>query len=87
MRESVKWFAEQMEKTLKNNDHKHGWNMCSFAYLFSALSAERDELLLSMFRQSKPTKAQQEIIMKECTDVANFAMMIADNIINRRGVW
>ena len=28
MREEVKWFAEQMENKLQENDHKGGWQDC-----------------------------------------------------------
>jgi hypothetical protein len=86
MRESVKWFAEQMENTLKKNDNKHGWDMCSFAYLFDSLSKERDELLLSLNKKTQPVEAHRKRIIRECTDVANFAMMIADNIRNKKGI-
>lgn len=72
MREDVKWFAEQMESKLQENDHKGGWEECDPFWLLDRLKEEIFELKLSMARQ------ENEDVIKECADVANFAMMIAD---------
>lgn len=81
MREQVKWFAEKMEETLKVNDHKGGWgaDKCSMNYLHERLQEEVIEL---DYATGIVGKEARELIIKECADVANFAMMIADRIRN-----
>lgn len=74
MREQVKWFAEKMEHTLKRNDRKGGWNDCQWEYLVDRLLGEFHELRASLEAGDNP-----EDIIHEAADVANFAMMIADN--------
>lgn len=73
MRESVLKFAEHMEKILKENDHKGGWSGCSPYFLFLRLEEETEKELKEAFLIS-----DREKILKECADVANFAMMIFD---------
>ncbi len=77
MRKEVKLFAEQMEIALQRNDHKGGWDNCSFEYLFTRLIEEVGEISQAA-RNGDP-------ITKECADVANFAMMIADRFGNLKG--
>lgn len=74
LRESVRWFAERMEEKLKANDHKGGWRNgnCTLQYLSMRLTQERKELKKAIASMDK------ELIIKECADIANFAMMIAD---------
>lgn len=71
VRPQVKWFAEKMEETLKANDHKGGWDNCNTLWLISRLREEVDELEGSCVNEK---------VIKEATDVANFAMMIADRL-------
>jgi len=70
LRPALRWFAEQMELKLRANDHKGGWNQCSLQYLFEKLDEEVGEL--------SATLTNEETI-REAADVANIAMMIADN--------
>jgi NTP pyrophosphatase (non-canonical NTP hydrolase) len=70
VRESVKDFSILMEIVLRGNDDKGGWDSEEREYLESRLSEELEEL--------KEAKTYEEI-KKEAADVANFAMMIADN--------
>ncbi|PGW89949.1 hypothetical protein [Bacillus cereus] len=79
MREEVKWFAEQMESKLQENDHKGGWQDCDCYWLLKRASGECLELLreLDVYRDLGDNK---EKIIKECSDVANFVMMIADKV-------
>jgi hypothetical protein len=74
LREPVQWFAEQMEHTLRRNDHKGGWQDMSFDDLLERLHEEVEEL------SNLPLEHDVTVhrIIRECTDVANFAMMIAD---------
>lgn len=74
-RESLQWFIEQMEHTLKDNDYKGGWERCSQDWLLARLIGEVGELALH-----RAEGENERRIIKECTDVANFAMMIADNL-------
>ena len=72
VRNSVDWFAKQMERKLKINDYKGGWKKCELQYLSMRLTQERKELTDAI-----ASKDFQKII-DECADIANFAMMIAD---------
>lgn len=72
VRNSVDWFAKQMERKLKKNDHKGGWKRCELQYLSMRLTQERKELT-----EAIASKDTQKII-DECADIANFALMIAD---------
>lgn len=77
LRPPLRWFAEQMEVTLRTNDHKGGWDSESFSYLYSRLYEEWHEIWRAYNRPNG--KRDWEEIIKECADVANMAMMIADN--------
>jgi len=78
MRESVKWFAGIMEQTLQKHDKKKGsdgWlndNSLSLLDRLKQETAELEDILIVW-----DSKYSSEIV-KECADIANFAMMIAD---------
>ena len=72
-REEVKWFAEQMERVLQRNDYKGGWHNCSDEELFMHLLDEVRELYGNI------TCIEGNAPIDECVDIANLAMMIADN--------
>ena len=65
-------FALLMEEKLKKNDHKGGWENCDNNYLMGSLEAEVYELSCAI-------DSNNIFLQKECADVANYAMMIADN--------
>lgn len=44
-RASVRWFAEQMELKLRENDHKGGWHECSRHSLMARVLEESAELI------------------------------------------
>jgi hypothetical protein len=71
-----------MEKKLRKNDYKGGWWECDFSYLIECIWYEFKELMNCFDRtdtgERVPTKPV-EVICGEAADVANFAMMIADN--------
>lgn len=73
LRPEVKWFAEQMELTLRANDHKGGWSHMDYDDLMCRLSEEVEELY-----ELQGTETSNEFVIREATDVANFAMMIGD---------
>lgn len=77
VRESVKWFAEQMENKLKENDKKGGWDDCNIYWLIQRIREETNELL-SAVNLNRDLGVTKESIIREASDVANFAMMIAD---------
>jgi oligoendopeptidase F len=93
MRKSLKQFAEYQEEILKENDHKEGWDDCFLHNLYYMLREEMEELEAVLnswgcLYKLNPTKNLtneerkefKEQISKECADVANFAMMIYDNL-------
>lgn len=73
LRDEVVWFSELMEETLKKNDYKGGWENCDVEYLLQRLELELDELTIATLN------GNNEDVIREATDVANFAMMVADN--------
>lgn len=85
-RRSVRWFAREMEIKLRENDDKGGWEECSTAYLLDKLRRELEELrdAEQRYQEAKPGSLDVPDLMKkiqrECADVANYAMMIADNL-------
>lgn len=72
MRGSVKWFAEKMNERLEENAHKdnHGWSDWETEDLISR--AENNCFDVSI-------ADDKETAIKHAADIANYAMMIADN--------
>ncbi len=77
LRPEVKAFAIAMEKKLRKKDHKGGWQNEPIGYLFEGIEREKDEL-------ERATGWDRTAALEEAVDVANFAMMIFDNISNGR---
>lgn len=80
VRAPVRWFAEQMESKLREHDDRDGWYDCDWQWLLSRLRDEVQELqtvlaCMSGFGHDQYAKK----VINEASDVANFAMMIADN--------
>jgi len=73
LREEVLWFATEMEVVLQENNHKGGWVNCHVLDLLSKLQEEISELITAI------REGESEDVIKECVDIANYAMMIADN--------
>lgn len=84
VRKEVTWFAIEMEKTLQRNDHKGGWSNCTLGYLITRLAEEVRELEEAVAR-GQFTQEDRERTIRECTDVANFSMMIAD-LVRKMGL-
>lgn len=72
--ETVRWFRGRMVQKLRANDHKRGWEDDGYEDLLLRLREETAELARAI-RKNRPPAT----IIKEAADVANFAMMIADN--------
>ena len=93
LRPEVQRFAELMETKLRENDHKSHWSERTDGYLRRRLRMELRELMAAMdqlrrldvkFWKQEATepaafKAARIAVTRETVDVANFAMMIADN--------
>lgn len=89
IRSEVKAFASHMEAKLRENDHKGGWGDCDFGYLVKRLDEESAELrsavsalktaLSDADAPPELVRMVKEAVRNEAADVANFAMMIADN--------
>jgi NTP pyrophosphatase (non-canonical NTP hydrolase) len=77
-REEVQWFATRMEQELRENDHKGGWQNDNWRDLLARLHEEMHELW-----HVCNYGANADIIAEEAADIANFAMMIADNARRR----
>jgi len=78
VRSDVVKFSFEMESKLRENDHKGGWEDCDPLELFDRLLEEKNELYDALLKPGNP-----EHVIKECADVANFAMMIASNVMRR----
>lgn len=79
LRSETAWFAEAMEIQLCANDHKTGWSRMSLKTLLHRLRQETAEL-----ERAIEMNAPAHVIIAEAADVANFAMMIADNSAQQR---
>lgn len=89
MRKAVRNFANRMEATLKKHDGSgRTWQSAPYTvnfYLFDRLVHETYELYKALLKTQStisytPSKKVIEQATIECTDVANFAMMISDNL-------
>ena len=80
VRPEVLEFAKEMEKKLKKNDWKGGWDNCSPEELIRLLKREVDELeyYLEEYYDHKDRGYLYRMSL-EAVDIANFAMMIWDN--------
>ncbi len=92
-RKEVNRFAIRMEEVLQENDHKNHWSKCSYAYLLQRLKEEVDELdeaiashvlgqVMPRDLDGASSVEKYAEVEKEAIDVANFAMMISDNLRN-----
>lgn len=70
IRKEVMWFARKMEEKLRENDFKGHWSDSSEQDLLDGLKEEVRELYAAITLNE---------IVDEAVDVANMAMMIADN--------
>jgi NTP pyrophosphatase (non-canonical NTP hydrolase) len=78
IRKEVLIFAEDMEQKLRENDYKGGWKNCEVSFLIGAIEKELGELK-EVVKNGEFAK-----IIREAADVANFAMMIADQVRGKR---
>lgn len=81
--EPIDWFATRMSQKMNQNDWKPGWHQDSLLALLLRLKEETAELEQLVIEASPTSPVNIEQIINESADIANFAMMIADNA--RRG--
>ncbi|MEK4149042.1 hypothetical protein NST02_18425 [Robertmurraya sp. FSL W8-0741] len=74
-RKVVSEFAHDMDKQLKVNDHKGGWNDEEHHFL----SAQLAKNMFALNHELKKLNKDKHEITIRCANIANFAMMIADN--------
>ena len=73
-KDTVKWFSGKMLHKLDQNTNKTHWRFMPQSYLLGRL----DEQLGLLRRECKVGGSRTEAIAK-CANIANYAMMIADN--------
>ena len=73
-------FAVNMQQELDNNDYKTGWENLSPSWIIHRIKQETKEL-----EKAIKEKHLKRKIISECADIANFVMMLADNI--RNGIY
>jgi len=74
VRPLVKVFSEEMEKQLSANEHKGGWKTCSPGFLMDELKRNYERLRWAINRGG-----DKEEVTKRAANIANFAMMLAEN--------
>ena len=77
LRPEVLTFAEAMEKKLKYNDDKGGWQWMSLGEIAERIDDELEELTYALDNGKRGSAAD------EAVDVANFCMMFFDNALRR----
>lgn len=73
-KEYLEWFVGEMVEKLDENNHKGTWKDLTFNKLLDLLDDEVSELE----DEVSELNPNYENIIKECADVANFAMMVAE---------
>ena len=71
---SVMKFAIVMEEKLIENSHKTGWAHLSRKWILNRIKQEVKEL------EEAIELGNKSFIIDECADVANFCMMMFDNL-------
>lgn len=86
---ALEWFAKVMDEKLQENGWKPGWRNERLGWLFKRLHGELAEAheacgdVTAHMAAGSPREDTEHAIeeaIRELADVANFAMMIADNL-------
>jgi len=85
MRSEVMWFANQMEKKLRQTGYKgdrDAWLNSTAEYLLDRLLDEAKELVIAVREEERIRRGRVglDAVIDECVDVANFSMMLADRV-------
>lgn len=75
--EVLDFAINHMEPVLQKNDHKGGWKHMTNREIEVRLKQELAELVTEMRRG--PKLYNEDKIIREATDVANFCMFAVDN--------
>ena len=78
LRPEVQKFAEEMERELRVNEHKGDWGDCNEEFLISEMNRNIVRLIQTIERDNG-NGLFADTVIRRCANVANFAMMIADN--------
>jgi hypothetical protein len=74
-RKVVSQFAYDMEKQLKANDHKIGWEREHHQDLTGFMSRQWEQLRKELIKIDRDKYKVTQL----CANIANYAMMVADN--------
>lgn len=78
----VRWFAQQMERVLRENDHKQGCDKMDHWEIHWRISEEYEELTQVL------SGARDGNAIDEAVDVANFCAFLAYNLYQRtQGIY
>ena len=81
-RPSVQRFARAMEKVLRDNDYKDGWEEMTNEEIVDGLIEEATEIHVAFYHRDVDKDLTEEDIVglvHEAIDTANFAHMLYDN--------
>ena len=83
LRPELQEFAEEMERVLRNNDHKSGWDSMSIHSLFERIKGEFEELQREYILMNNATDSGGRIhrMGHEAIDIANFCMFLHYNTL------
>ena len=82
--QAVMRFSKSMLYKLRQNHHKKHWSNTDLDYLIDRLEDEVFEMKAAYEKSKLPIKQSDAFeIQMECADIANFAMMIHDNLTSK----
>ncbi len=76
LRPELAWFADEMDKVLRLNDRKGGWQYMAPWEIYWRIKEELKEVVQLLMQ----TDYNEDKLIRELCDVANFCMFMADNI-------
>jgi hypothetical protein len=79
LRPAVLAFAHEMEAKLRKHDNRPGWKSDTMMPLHRRIYDELTELWEALLAYPRDTAEYRFKVRGEAADVANFAMMLADN--------
>ena len=81
IRPAMMRFAAEMERVLRANDYKGGWERMTDRQIASRIldeAKEADRAAVDLMVSHTPTQKHRAALLKEAVDVANFGMMLMD---------
>ena len=86
---AIRFFSAEMKDELLKHLDRPGWKRSTWEFLFQRLQEETEELLAALMsfqayklqgnKDSGEYFKRKKKVVKECADVSNFSMFIADN--------